>query len=370
MNKIKAAIILPYFGPGGAEKMAAQLAAGLDRERFTVEVFCIYGQPLHNHLEKMVQAAGVPIHFIGKKRGFSIKAVAKLFQALDKFGPDLIHTHQYACLYASPWAVARKKPFLHTLHTLPEIENKRALRRIVTKFLTARDIMTPVAISKSNQRMVADYYGLPLERVPMIHNPVDVKRFASGERTEDGQFRFITAGRFSPEKNQQMMYRAFASFVDNGNDARLLMLGKGAEEENLKSLARELKIDDRIDYAGFVPNVEDYLKTADVFLLSSHYEAQPLCVLESMAAGLPVISTDVGGVADIVTDNGILVAPGDAEAMADAMKNLRLDENLRKTMSSRSASHAAGFDVSNTIAGYSHLYARVISDKKLGEEKE
>ena len=116
MEKIKAAIILPYFGPGGAEKMAAQLAAGLDRERFTVEVFCIYGQPLRNHLEEMVQTAGVPIHFIGKKRGFSSRAVAKLFRALDEFGPDLIHTHQYACLYASPWAVARKKPFLHTLH--------------------------------------------------------------------------------------------------------------------------------------------------------------------------------------------------------------------------------------------------------------
>ena len=115
--------------------------------------------------------------------------------------------------------------------------------------------------------------------------------------------------------------------------------------------------------------MEDYLKTADVFLLSSHYEAQPLCVLEAMAAGLPVISTDVGGVADIVTDNGILVAPGDAEAMANAMKTLRLDENLRKTMSSRSASHAAGFDVSNTIAGYSLLYARMISEKQMGEER-
>ena len=363
MVKIKVAIILPYFGPGGAEKMAAHLAAGLDRDQFAVEVFSIYGQPLHNHLEEMVQAAGVPIHFIGKKRGFSLKAVVKLFRLLDEFGPDLIHTHQYACVYASPWPVMRKKPFLHTLHTLPEIENKRALRRFVTKHLVKKCIMTPVAISASNQRMVADYYGLPLDRVPMVHNPVDVKRFASGERTEDGQFRFITAGRFSPEKNQQMMYRAFASFVDSGNDARLLMLGKGAEEENLKSLARELKIDDRIDYAGFVPNVEDYLKTADVFLLSSHYEAQPLCVLEAMAAGLPVISTDVGGVADIVTDNGILVAPGDTEAMTDAMKTLRLDGDLRDAMSRRSAANAAGFDVSNTIAGYSQLYAWMISKK-------
>ena len=357
MDKIKVAIILPYFGTGGAEKTVAQLAAGLDRDRFDVEVFCIYGQPLHNHLEEMVEDAGVPIHFIGKKRGFSAKAMAKLFRALDEFSPDLIHTHQYACLYASPWPVVRKKPFFHTLHTLPEIENRRALRRIVTKYLVGRGIMTPVAISKSNQRMVADYYGLPLERVDMVHNPVDVKRFANGEKENDGQFRFITAGRFSPEKNQQMMYRAFAAFLEKGHDARLLMLGRGAEEENLKALAKELKISNRIDYGGFVPNVEDYLKTADVFLLSSHYEAQPLCVLEAMAAGLPVISTDVGGVADIVTDNGILVAPGDEKAMAEAMERLYLNEELRHAMSCLSASYAANFDVSNTINGYAQLYA-------------
>ena len=358
MKKIKVAIILPYFGPGGAENTVAQLAAGLDRERFDVKVFCIYGQPLHNHMEEMVMSAGVPLQFIGKKRGFSIKAIIKLFRALDAFGPDLIHTHQYACLYACPWPVVRKKPFFHTLHTLPQIENKRALRRIVTKYLVGRGVMTPVAISKSNQRMVADYYGLPLAHVAMVHNPVDVKRFTSGEKKNDGHFRFITAGRFSPEKNQQMMYRAFAAFLEKGHDARLLMLGRGAEEENLKALAEELKISDRIDYAGFVPNVEDYLKTADIFLLSSHYEAQPLCVLEAMASGLPVISTDVGGVADIVTDNGILVAPGDVKAMAEAMERLYLDEDLRHTMSCMSASHAANFDISNTINGYAQLYAR------------
>ena len=363
MEKIKIAIVLPYFGGGGAEKMAAQLAAGLERDRFAVKVFCIYGQPLRNHLEEMVEDAGVPIHFIGKKRGFSIKAVARLFRALDEFAPDVIHTHQYACVYASLWPVVRKKPFLHTFHTLPEIENKRALRRVITKYLVRRGIMTPVAISKTNRRMVADYYGLPLEQVAMVHNPVDVKRFAAGVQNSDGQFRFITAGRFSREKNQQMMYRAFASFLGKGHDARLVMLGRGEEEENLKALARELKIDDRIDYAGFVPNVEDYLKTANVFLLSSHYEAQPLGVLEAMAAGLPVISTDVGGVADIVTDNGILVAPGDVEAMADAMERLYLDKDLRQNMSLASRAHAADFDVSKTIAGYGNLYCEVRNKK-------
>ena len=270
----------------------------------------------------------------------------------------MIHTHQYACVYAALWPVIRRKPFLHTFHTLPEIENSRLLRCLLTKILVGCNKMTPIAISKTNRQLVADYYKLDMRSVPLVHNPVDIRRFAAGKRVDDGVFRFITVGRFSKEKNQQMMYRAFASFLSKGHNARLLMLGTGAEEENLKALANDLGIHDRIDYAGYVDNVEDYLKTADVFLLSSHYEAQPLCVLEAMAAGKPVISTDVGGVSDIVTDNGILVPADDVDAMSQAMEKLYLDKMLRRTMSERAVSNAAEYDISNTVAGYSELYRR------------
>ena len=205
---------------------------------------------------------------------------------------------------------------------------------------------------------MADYYELDISSVPLVHNPVDIQRFAAGTRVDDGVFRFITVGRFSKEKNQQMMYRAFASFLSKGYDARLLMLGTGAEEDNLKMLANDLGINDRVDYAGYVDNVEDYLRSADVFLLSSHYEAQPLSVLEAMAAGKPVISTDVGGVSDIVTDNGILVPADDVEAMSQAMEMLYLDNALRREMSDWAIFRAAEFDISNTVAKYSEIYCR------------
>lgn len=364
MERVKVAMVLPYFGPGGAEKMAAQLGCGLNSEQFELEVFCIYGHALGNKMERDLQDKGIPIHYLGKKKGFSLPAVLKLFRALDSFGPDLIHTHQYACVYAAVWPLIRKKPFLHTVHTLPAVENRRPARRMLTRWMVSKKRMIPVAISEGNQRMVADYYHIPRDRVPVVHNPVDVQRFASAAGKDDGSFRFITVGRFSKVKNQALMYRAFAAFLTHGYDAGLLMLGKGEEEANLKALAEELGISNRIDYAGYVDNVEDYLKSADVFLLSSDYEAQPLCVLEAMAAGLPVVSTDVGTVSDIVTDNGILVPPGDAEAMAEAMERLYLDGGLRRDMSERASAHAAEYDISNTVAGYSELYRSYAGRKK------
>lgn len=351
-------MVLPYFGPGGAEKMVSAYVCGLDRQRFDTEVFCVYGQPQGNAMEKSLQDNGIVIHHIGKKKGFSVSAIWKLFRELDQFRPDVIHTHQYACVYAALWPMIRHKPFLHTFHTLPKIENKRLVRRLLTKFLVGLNVMAPVAISKTNRQLVADYYGLDVTAVPLVHNPVDVRRFANGKRVDDGLFRYITVGRFSKEKNQQLMYRAFAEFLSRGHDASLLMLGTGAEESNLKELAKELGIDDQIEYAGYVNNVEDYLKKADIFLLSSDYEAQPLCVLEAMAAGKPVISTDVGGISDIVTDNGILVPADDVGAMAQAMEKLYLDDSLRGEMSVRAAFNAAEYDIANTVSGYSELYRR------------
>ena len=102
---------------------------------------------------------------------------------------------------------------------------------------------------------------------------------------------------------------------------------------------------------------------ADVFLLSSHYEAQPLCVLEAMAAGKPVIATDVGGVGDLVSDNGILIPAENPGAMAAAMEELYLNEELRGRMSQRAICYAADFDVSNTVAGYCELYGRFACKK-------
>lgn len=358
MERVKTAIVLPYFGSGGADKMVAQLAAGMDCERYDVAVFCVYGEPQNNHLEQMVKEHGIRIFFIGKKLGFSLSAIDRLFKALDAFGPDVVHTHLYACLYAFPWPLIRRKPHLHTFHLPPELENKRFLRRVISKILIGMKVMSPVAISHQNQKFLGEYYRLPVERIPVVYNPVELSKFDSlPERTSE-EFTFITAGRFSAQKNQKMMLQAFAAFLEKGYEAKLVMLGKGEEEENLRALTAELGISAEVEFKGFVVNVEHYLTNAHVFLLSSDYEALPLALLEAMAAGLPIVATDVGGVRDIVTDNGILISRGDQDGMVRAMEKLYLDGALRERMSLRGRAKAADYDVNNTVAGYSALYQR------------
>ena len=146
-----------------------------------------------------------------------------------------------------------------------------------------------------------------------------------------------------------------------GDGAQLLVLGKGEEEANLKALAEELGIRSRVEFVGYVSNVEDYLLGSDVFLLSSQYEAQPLSILEAMAAGLPVIATDVGSVSDLVDGNGILIPANDAEVMAQAMEQLYLQPRLREEMTARATEMVQRYDLSNTVAGYARLYCDYFS---------
>jgi glycosyltransferase involved in cell wall biosynthesis len=138
------------------------------------------------------------------------------------------------------------------------------------------------------------------------------------------------------------MLRAFAAFLEKGYDAKLVLLGRGEEEENLRALAAELGIRRRVDFAGFVVNVEDYLANADVFLLSSDFEALPLALLEAMAAGLPIVATDVGGVRDLMhhDEEGIVYCPGDVQALADGIMQLFALEDRAADMGGAAEKHA------------------------------
>ena len=91
--KIRVAVVLPYFGNGGAENMVAHLVSHLDLSRVMVQVFCIYGKPQENHLENEVCSHGVKIVYIGKDLGFSLNAVLRLYRELSRFSPDGMYVH-------------------------------------------------------------------------------------------------------------------------------------------------------------------------------------------------------------------------------------------------------------------------------------
>lgn len=359
--KTRVCILLPYFCNGGAEVMVSRLAANLDLERVDVEVVCIYGDEQNNWAEKNIISHGVKIKFLGKGKGFSLKTIQKLNREFDEFKPNVIHTHLSACVYCAPWILAHRVIMLHTIHNIPEFELIKP-KRMVMSWMYKLHKAVPVAISHEIQSMMIKYYALS-QKPELIYNPVDVKQFEIPPKAHN-TINLITAGRLSAQKNQKMLIDAFSLVAKTRSDVRLKILGDGPLKEELRAQIITNSLENVVQLMGNVDNVADCFAESDIFVLSSDYEGLPLVVLEAMAAGLPIIATDVGGVRDIVTDNGILVESRNCDALDDAILKLINDEKLRIQMGVCSRKNVQQYDSKIIAEKYTQLYEKYSTNKE------
>jgi glycosyltransferase EpsD len=140
---------------------------------------------------------------------------------------------------------------------------------------------------------------------------------------------------------------------------QLFLIGGGVCHESLKKEALELGIQDMVEFTGYIPSPREYLAVSDVYVSSARREGLSLSVLEAMAAGLPVIATDAGGVRDLARENGILIDNDDEEALYAAMKKLRDDPPLRAAMGGRSLEMVRAFSAKSMAEQYGALYEKL-----------
>lgn len=353
--KTRVAVVLPYFGIGGAETMVSRIVSHMDLKVLDVKVFCIYGTPLGNHLEKAIHDHGICIKYIGKGKGFSLSALIRLWKELSDYQPSVIHTHLSACVYCIPWSVCHRKIMLHTVHNIPERELIRA-KQIPMSVMYRFGKAVPIAISKEIQKRLITYYGLKSKPI-VINNPVDIKRFEVTRKEHQGIV-IVTAGRLTEQKNQQFLVEIMRDLCRDNENIRLLILGDGPQKDTLTDYIKKTGMCIKIQLTGNVDDVENYFARSDLFALCSTYEGLPLVILEAMAAGLPIISTDVGGVKDVIGQCGILVTAGNKEEYKAALKRLIADESLRKELGERAHDNAAKYDSSIIAQEYSNVYIR------------
>lgn len=349
--------LIPTLSVGGAERIVALLAREQVKLGHHVDVV-VLGPSEDSWIERDVRAQGIPVHFLDKGPGMSVGVIPRLAKLLRSLQPDVVHTHLHVLKYLLPSrAVHRPAAIVHTLHNLAENEavaSDQAVQQAVFRWRVAA-----VAIGEAVAESVRELYGI--EPRSIIPNGIEVDRFAPGEGARE-RLRaelsvpadapvFVVVGRLNPQKNHALLLESFAQVPAS---AHLLVVGDGELRADLEAQAPS----DRVHFLGIRRDVPDLLATADVFVLSSDWEGNPLVVMEAMAAGKPVVATSVGCVPELVVDGaGVLVDKGDGAGLTAAMRAYADDPERVGRDGAAALAHAKErFDVSAMASAYVALY--------------
>lgn len=363
--KLRVLEVLASLRRAGAERVAVSLACGLDPARFKAGVISLY-DPFAGGFESELAEHNVPMWRLGKRPGLDPRMWPRLARVFREFRPDIVHTHSYVLRYVLPaHALRRTGTIVHSVHNLAAQEVDAAGRAIHR--LAFRAGVVPVAVSEEVARSFRNVYGFEPAVIP---NGIDTRRRIPAVAREEwrkshgfqpSDVLIVSVARFEPQKNPIGLIRAFARANSAEPASHLIMAGEGSLLEASRHLAQQLGLAGRVHFPGVCRSVPELLAACDLFALASNWEGSPVAILEAMAAGLPVLATAVGGVPELVLKDvtGVLVPPGDMEALARAMTALARDPARRQAMGEAGAKRAARFDAGEMIQSYARLFERL-----------
>lgn len=355
---MKIVIFTPGLITGGAEIMSMRLAVKLKELNNDVEVICLDGKK-NNINEQILFDNNVNIHFVDDNVKSKFKRLIHSWKILSKIKPDVIHSHISGTIYAIPWAFLHRVKIIHTIHTKPDVEFPKYILKIF-KFLAKIKKMTLVAVSKENQLIAKKFYKLSDNRIKYVNNPVDVRKYYKNINKLNDKFVFINVSRQDVNKNQILMIRGIYELILKKHNVELILVGDGNQHQNLKNEIINLKLEDNVHLLGERSDVEIFLADSDVYLSTSHREGLPLSMLEAMASYLPIISTNVGGISDIVKENGILIEDDSLEQLVSAMEFMLDNKEKLTSLGNKSREIANEYDAEKCALKYMEIYKEII----------
>ncbi len=354
--------IFPSFGLGGQQARLAALARGLG-PGFSHQIISLDGD-----LSAAASFSG-PVEtsaLVLKKTGaLDAGNLRRLIATLRASGAGILCTHNFGSLEAA--AANRLGPMLPHIHQEDgfgpdETPSRQKMRRVLFRrfVLQGSTTVLPSLVLENVARRV---WKLPPQRVRYIPNGIELTRFAQSARARSGPVTVGTVGAFRSEKNYARLIRCFREAAIPS--AGLELVGDGPEFAALRTAAAELG--DRAVFPGRMAAPEEAYARFDIFALSSDTEQMPLSLMEAMAAGLPVVATDVGDILEMVSpvNRPFVVPPDDEKGFAQSLATLAADETLRHSIGEANRRLAAErFGADAMIAAYRSLYVDVAMSKR------
>jgi len=365
-------VCYPTFGGSGV--LATELGKALADKGHSVH-FITYQQPVRLNIFNAnidYHEVRVPTYPLFDYPPYEVALASTMVDVILNYDLDLLHVH-YAIPHASAAYMAKKivekqgrtVPVITTLHgtDITLVGKDKTYAPVVTFSINESDAITAV----SNNLREETYKSFAVTKeIEVIHNFVDVARFAKKPIdafrkviAPGGEKIIVHASNFRKIKRVQDVIKVFAE-IRKQMPAKLLMVGDGPERPAMETLARTLDVFDDVRFLGKQEQMEEILVVSDLFLLPSEYESFGLAALEAMAAGMPVISTNAGGLPEINIhgQTGFMADVGNVAAMSQYAVELLMDEEKLKAFKKGASGQAALFDIQNIVPLYEKLYSR------------
>jgi len=373
-KKRKLLYLIGSKDPGGAEKVLFELALSFQLKGYDITVGHLGNWWLGNELRKHnIKDVFFPFSKLYHSHRTELIFVLNLMRFIKAHGFDLIHAHLFGMiLYSSFIGRILGIPVVGTVHDkyyFTEKEHRRLAYRI-TQMLGCR----LVSVSKDIRDNLSLKWGIRGDKIDVLYNGIGLGEFCvrldkSAKRKEVGlgmeDIVVISVGRLVKMKGHSILISAGRNIVRQNKRVKFLIVGDGSDKQELERMAAAEGISENIIFAGHREDVPELLLMSDIFVQTSLTEGLSCTVMEALAAGCPLVVTDVGGNREIIRDarEGYLVPITDQKALEQKILALARDKELRRELGKNAKEAAKKFSLDLMIKNYEHLYLRLLDSE-------
>lgn len=317
---------------------------------------------------------GLAVEIIPERRRFDLSVLPKLRKVIEECSPGIVVTHSvksHFLLWRSH--LSRQYPWVAFHHGYTSTDRKmRVYNQLDRWSLPTADRL--ITVCHAFARELSRDKGVALDKISVLHNSIRPQQPATENEAQTLRSRFgiandeylvLAVGRLSKEKAHIDLLAAFSHLQESNPDVKtkMMIVGDGPERARLEAAAESLGCKERVIFAGQVSDVRPFYSAADVFALPSHSEGAPNVLLEAMAAKIPIVATEVGGMPEMVEHNqsALLVPANDPPALATAIARALTDKDLAQRLTANaSALVATRYTPENYVRCLTEIYREVV----------
>jgi glycosyltransferase involved in cell wall biosynthesis len=363
---LRLALCITELDIGGAERCLVELATRLDRGRFVPVVYALSPRPEPDQrsLLPRLEAAGIETYFLGATGAWHLPAaISQLTRLLRRQRPGLLQSFLFHAGFVGRCAAWRAG--VPVVLSGVRVAEQGVWWHVRLDRLTSRLVDRYVCVSQAVASFSRSRLGLPEDRFVVVPNGIDVERFAGASAVDlvglglpAGRRAVTYVGRLETQKGVAELVESAPPWLEKLPAHDLVVVGAGPMERQLRALSDGLGVSSRVHFAGWRADVAEILKASDLLVLPSRWEGMPNVILEAMAAGRAVVSTDVEGVRELLGEDATaqVVPRGDYGAFAARIAALAADNGALERLGAANQRRAEQFSWDRMVRAYEKLF--------------